>query len=134
MDTYNVGVNGAAFGVANNTTLTVMQLLVDLNANTSVGAAVSSGANAVFSGINTIGNVKNADLSSDGLAYTPAQVRTAYGINDLSLDGTGQTIAIVDAYDDPAIFQAVDDVRQPVRADLLRPERCISSTGRPRRS
>ena len=53
MDTYNVGVNGAAFGVANSTTLTVMQLLVDLNANTSAGAAVSSGANAVFSGINT---------------------------------------------------------------------------------
>ena len=26
----------------------------------------------------------------------------------LSLDGTGQTIAIVDAYDDPSIFQALD--------------------------
>ena len=35
------------------------------------------------------------------VAYTPAQIRTAYGINNLSLDGTGQTIAIVDAYDDP---------------------------------
>ena len=60
MDTYNVGANGAAFGLANNTTLTVMQLLVDLNANTTAGAAVSFGANAVFSGINTIGNVTNA--------------------------------------------------------------------------
>ena len=47
-------------------------------------------------------------MTSDGLAYTPAQIRTAYGINNLSLDGTGQTIAIVDAYDDPAIFQALD--------------------------
>ena len=109
MDTYCVGTNGAAFGLANNTVTTVMQLLVDLNANTSAGATVSSGANAVFSGVNTAGNVTNADLSSDGLAYTPDQVRTAYGINSLSLDGTGQTIAIVDAYDDPAIFQAVDD-------------------------
>ncbi len=48
------------------------------------------------------------------VAYDPAQIRTAYGINALSagvstpLDGTGQTIAIVDAYDDPSIFPALD--------------------------
>jgi hypothetical protein len=42
------------------------------------------------------------------VAYTPAQIRAAYGISALSLDGTGQTIAIVDAYDDPNIFQSVD--------------------------
>jgi hypothetical protein len=42
------------------------------------------------------------------VAYTPAQIRTAYGINGLTLDGTGQTIAIVDAYDDPSLYQAVD--------------------------
>ncbi len=42
------------------------------------------------------------------VAYTPNQIRDAYGINSLSLDGTGQTIAIVDAYDDPSIFQALD--------------------------
>jgi subtilase family serine protease len=35
--------------------------------------------------------------------YTPAQVRQAYGINQLSQTGAGQTIAIVDAYDDPTI-------------------------------
>ena len=46
--------------------------------------------------------------SSGGTVYTPAQIRTAYGINDLALDGTGQTIAIVDAYDDPQIYQALD--------------------------
>jgi subtilase family serine protease len=49
--------------------------------------------------------------------YTPAQIRDAYGINALALgaglptptlDGTGQTIAIVDAYDDPDIDEAVD--------------------------
>ena len=33
---------------------------------------------------------------------------TAYGISSLALDGTGQTIAIVDAYDDPSIYQALD--------------------------
>jgi len=46
--------------------------------------------------------------SSAAVAYTPDQIRTAYGINDLSLDGTGQTIAIVTAYDDPGIYQALD--------------------------
>ncbi len=46
--------------------------------------------------------------SNGGTVYTPAQIRTAYGINNLSLDGTGQTIAIVEAYDDPQIYQALD--------------------------
>jgi hypothetical protein len=41
------------------------------------------------------------------VAYTPSQIRTAYGINNL-LDGTGQTIAIVNYDDDPNIFQEVD--------------------------
>jgi len=35
--------------------------------------------------------------------YTPAQIRHAYGFDQLSYDGTGQTIAIVDAYDSPTI-------------------------------
>jgi subtilase family serine protease len=33
--------------------------------------------------------------------YWPAQLRHAYGFDKLSLDGSGQTIAVVDAYDDP---------------------------------
>ena len=34
---------------------------------------------------------------------TPVQVRAAYGINQIAGDGTGQTIAVIDAYDDPNI-------------------------------
>jgi uncharacterized repeat protein (TIGR03803 family) len=34
-------------------------------------------------------------------ARTPAQIDKAYGINLLSADGSGETVAIVDAYDDP---------------------------------
>src|SRR5690349_1176516 len=46
--------------------------------------------------------------SPPGSAYTPAQVQLAYGFNQVRFgsvqgDGTGQTIAIVDAYDDPNI-------------------------------
>jgi len=42
---------------------------------------------------------------------TPTQIRHAYGFDQLSLDGTGTTIAIVDAFDDPNIasdLQAFD--------------------------
>jgi hypothetical protein len=35
--------------------------------------------------------------------YWPAQIRHAYGFDSLSYTGSGQTIAIVDAYDDPNI-------------------------------
>ena len=53
------------------------------------------------------------NVGNGGIAYSPDQVRAAYGINAIgagasTLDGTGQTIAIVDAYDDPSIFAAVD--------------------------
>jgi subtilase family serine protease len=36
--------------------------------------------------------------------YSPVQIRHAYGFDKLSYDGTGETIAIVDAYDDPKIL------------------------------
>ncbi len=35
--------------------------------------------------------------------YSPAQIRHAYGFDQLSSDGTGQVIALVDAYDDPTV-------------------------------
>jgi hypothetical protein len=43
---------------------------------------------------------------SNPMGYTPAQIRHAYGIDLISFggitgDGSGQTIAIIDAYDDP---------------------------------
>jgi hypothetical protein len=34
---------------------------------------------------------------------TPAQIRQAYGFNQISADGSGTTIAIVDAFDDPNV-------------------------------
>ena len=55
------------------------------------------------------GAVANSlDNPDPGVAYSPTQVLSAYGINNLALDGSGQTIAIVDAYDNPDIFSAVD--------------------------
>jgi hypothetical protein len=51
-----------------------------------------------------------------GGGYSPAQIKQAYGVNQISFngvtgDGTGETIAIVDAYNDPTIasdLQAFD--------------------------
>jgi subtilase family serine protease len=41
--------------------------------------------------------------------YTPAEIRHAYGVDQLPYDGTGQTIAIIDAYDNPTIAQDLAD-------------------------
>ncbi len=37
------------------------------------------------------------------IGLTPTEVRTAYGLDGLGLTGAGQTIAIVDAYNDPTV-------------------------------
>ncbi len=57
---------------------------------------------------NGAANTVTLDAAAGTLAYAPAQIRTAYGIDKVSLDGTGETITIVDAYDDPSIRQALD--------------------------
>ena len=41
--------------------------------------------------------------------YSPAQLRHAYGVDQLPQDGTGLTIAIVDAHDDPTIASDLAD-------------------------
>src|SRR5204863_348021 len=41
-------------------------------------------------------------------SLTPAQVRHVYGFDQVSNLGEGQTIAIVDAYDDPNVFADAD--------------------------
>ncbi len=78
-------------------------------------AAILSSGNGQFKGsivastMNISGNsIINEVVGASTTVYAPAQVRTAYGVNSLPLDGTGQTIAIVDAYDDPNVFQSLD--------------------------
>ncbi len=41
--------------------------------------------------------------TSSPTGYSPAQIRHAYGFDTLADDGSGQTIAIIDAYDDPTV-------------------------------
>jgi hypothetical protein len=59
--TYNVGSNGSAIGLLDNTSYTVMQLLQAANANCS-GGVLDAGAlvalNNIFDGINQSGDIK----------------------------------------------------------------------------
>jgi hypothetical protein len=79
-------------------------------------AAVNMTGNGQFNGsldVNTLTLTGSsiAQLSGDSngnVVFTPAQIRSAYGLNSLSLDGTEQTIAIVDAYHTPDIYEALD--------------------------
>ena len=53
-------------------------------------------------------------LMTSPAGYTPQQIRHAYGLDSVSvggtnLDGAGQTIAVIDAFDDPSI---ANDLRQ----------------------
>ena len=59
-------------------------------------------------GGSAVANTLPTNLGGGAVAYSPAQIRAAYGISNVALDGTGQTIAIVDAYDDPDIQASVD--------------------------
>ena len=43
-------------------------------------------------------------MASETDSYSPAQIRSAYGMAGVPQYGTGQTIAIVDAYDNPSIY------------------------------
>jgi FG-GAP-like repeat/PKD domain/FG-GAP repeat len=78
----------------------------------SGNAQIGSSSNPISLIVDTLsisGNgVAQLVSANGGIAYTPAQIRSAYGINNLSLDGTGQTIAIVEAYNDPQLYEALD--------------------------
>ena len=56
--------------------------------------------------------------AAGSFSYSVSQIRSAYGINKIpdfgaaTPDGTGQTIAIVDAYNDPNIFSDLDGFDQ----------------------
>jgi subtilase family serine protease len=49
--------------------------------------------------------------------YTPPMLRGAYGVADSGLDGSGQTVAIIDAYASPTIFQDAQQYSQLHDAD-----------------
>ncbi len=92
---------------ANSTLLDVDPATVDV-----VGYQATTDTDAATPSFDQIVELSTGlPLSSSGVVgLTPTQIRTAYGINQITFsggtitgDGSGQTIAIVDAYDDPNI-------------------------------
>jgi len=68
------------------------------------------------------------------VGYTPDQLATAYGIGNIKFgsvtgDGTGQTIAIVDAYDDPSFVNEYLPPPMPGGAPVLNPNFATSDLG-----
>ena len=85
-----------------------------LNASAIVDTLSASG--------NSIENVATLDSPAGTVAYTPAQIGAAYGIGSLTMNGTGQTIAVVDAYDDsPFEIAGGTSLSAPAWAGLLAP-------------
>ncbi len=97
-------VSGNASGMTGTIYAPAAQLSESGNASLNAALIVDT---LTISG-NGVANTLTLDAPSGTVAYMPAQIRDAYGINALTQDGTGQTIAIVNAYDDPSIDQALD--------------------------
>jgi subtilase family serine protease len=64
--------------------------------------------------------------------YTPWQLRRAYGVDQLALNGTGQTIAIVTAYDSPTIFGDVGAFSQVFGLAPANLVKAVPASGTPR--
>ncbi len=101
--TLSINVSGTSSSAITGTIYAASAQLVDGGTTPLTGSLIVN-----LLTVNTGATADSLDTPDGGVAYTPAQILSAYGVNDLALDGTGQTIAIVDAYDDPDIFQAVD--------------------------
>ncbi len=97
-------ISGNASGMTGTIYAPAAQLAESGNAQLNAAAIVDT---MTISG-NGVSNSVALSSPAGTVAYAPAQIRSAYGISSLGLDGTGQTIAIVDAYDDPDIDQALD--------------------------
>src|SRR4051812_30077669 len=54
-------------------------------------------------------------------AFTPSQIKQAYGFDRITGDGSGQTIAIVDVYHDPMIRSDLDSFNAPFALPPMQP-------------
>lgn len=101
----------------NSLPLGSQQVTTDSQGNAAIQPVDLTGRNIPYDAqvMATATDPKN-NTSEFGVAFTPAQIRMAYGLNSLPaaddgnpLDGTGQTIAIVDLYNDPGIYADLDN-------------------------
>ena len=84
------------------------------------GVSVNAGGDFLTVTSGTLSSANTNVINTDGtmpIGYTPQQIGAAYGINQITFGstsgtGTGQTIAIVDPYDDPNIASDVSHFDQ----------------------
>ncbi len=95
-------------GNASGTTGTVYAPAAQLAESGNAQFKASLIVDTLTIGGNGVANDLTLDSPAGTVAYSPAQIRSAYGLTSVAQDGTGQTIAIVDAYDDPSIYLALD--------------------------
>ncbi len=67
------------------------------------------GAGKLVAELSTPTDVYGASIPWLGCGYTTAQVRSAYGLDRVTYDGTGVTVAIVDAFASPTIVNDIHD-------------------------
>lgn len=68
----------------------------------------SFGSKALVGTLTTAADVYGAAIPWLGCGYTPAQIRSAYGFDKVGYDGTGVTVAIIDAYASPTILSDIN--------------------------
>ena len=73
-------------------------------ASANVGSMTTTIAHPPRKPVHAPNRVGTPAVASAAAPYTPTQIRHAYGIDQFAFYGTGQTIAIIDAYDDPTII------------------------------
>ncbi|MFI5455600.1 MAG: hypothetical protein ACHRXM_09125 [Isosphaerales bacterium] len=98
-----LSISGNASGTTGTVYAPTAQLAESGNAQLSAAIVVDT---MTVSG-NGVANTVTLSSPPGTVAYSPAQIMAAYGVSGLG-DASGQTIAIVDAYDDPSIYQALD--------------------------
>jgi hypothetical protein len=84
------------------------QPLLSAVAHPDFERVVFSPSGATFSIVGSDVPVSPDSGSASPVGYTPSEIRAAYGVNGITFgsiagDGTGQTIAIVDAFDNPSL-------------------------------
>jgi subtilase family serine protease len=67
------------------------------------------GSGALVAKLSTPADVYGDALPWLGCGYDPALIRSAYGLDQVSYDGKGVTVAIVDAYASPTIVNDITD-------------------------
>jgi subtilase family serine protease len=96
----------AALAAAASVTAAVPTAAAAHSASHAMTPAIAGAPHAVFEGlVNGTQPAVHFSCQDNAGCYSPAQIRKAYGFDQLTADGTGRTIVIVDAFQSPTIQQ-----------------------------